>query len=74
MPNSSALDAQEIEQRLITLETKVAYQEKTIADLNDVVVAQARLLDSFELRMKRLEQQLQSPALEEHQRETPPHY
>ncbi len=64
-----------LEQRFVTLETKLAYQEKTIIDLNDVVVAQSRQVDKLERRVAALEQQI---ALllgqEETTQEKPPHY
>ena len=42
------------EQRLISIETKIAYQEDTIAQLNDVVCQQQNQIDALE----RLTQQL----------------
>lgn len=63
------------ERRFVTLETKIAYQEKAIADLNDVVVEQGRVFEKLVRRITRLEQQLEqllgqfdAPA------EKPPHY
>ena len=63
------------ERRFVTLETKIAYQEKAIADLNDVVVEQSRTFEKLTRRVTRLEQQLEQllgqvdvPA------EKPPHY
>jgi uncharacterized coiled-coil protein SlyX len=63
------------ERRFVTLETKIAYQEKVIADLNDVVVEQGRSFEKLARRVNRLEQQLELllgqidvPA------EKPPHY
>ena len=52
------------ERRFVTLETKIAYQEKVIADLNDVVVEQGR---SFE-KLEQLLGHFDVPA------EKPPHY
>lgn len=63
------------ERRFVTLETKIAYQEKVIADLNDVVIEQGRSCEKLARRVTRLEQQLEQllgqfdvPA------EKPPHY
>ena len=42
------------EQRIIAIETKIAYQEDTIAQLNDVVCKQQTQIDALE----RLTQQL----------------
>ena len=43
-----------MEQRVVTIETKLAYQEDTIAQLNDVVCRQQNQIDALE----RLTQQL----------------
>lgn len=43
-----------IEQRVVTIETKLAYQEDTIAQLNDVICRQQNQIDALE----RLTQQL----------------
>jgi len=63
------------ERRFVTLETKIAYQEKVIADLNDVVIERGREFDKLVRRITRLEQQVEQllgqfdvPA------EKPPHY
>ena len=36
------------EQRIVTIETKLAYQEDTIAQLNDVVCRQQNQIDALE--------------------------
>lgn len=64
-----------IEERFVLLETKIAYYEKTNQDLNDVVIAQGREIDSLRLRLATLERQLRS--LDEGEslpHERPPHY
>ncbi len=64
-----------IEERFVLLETKIAYYEKTNLDLNDVVIAQGRAIDSLRLRLEALERQLRS--LDEGEalpHERPPHY
>jgi SlyX protein len=64
-----------VEGRFVDLETKLAFQEKTIADLNEVVIDQGRTLAELVRRVKTLEAQLRSflddadPTLER-----PPHY
>ena len=63
------------ERRFVTLETKIAFQEKTIADLNDVVVEQSRTFEKLTRRITRLEQQFEQ-LLGQHDvpAEKPPHY
>lgn len=64
-----------VEARFVDLETKVAFQEKTIADLNEVVIEQERALSELRRQVTVLEQQLRAlvddadPSLER-----PPHY
>jgi SlyX protein len=68
-------DADRDEQRFVTLETKLAYQEKTIADLNDVIVEQARELADLRRRFEVLErfakEHLEARSVSN---EKPPHY
>lgn len=63
------------EQRFVILETKIAYQEKTIADLNDVIVDQGRELAELRRRIEALEryakEHLGARSLPN---EKPPHY
>lgn len=63
-----------LEQRFVKLETKLAYQEKTTADLNDVVVVQNRQVDKLERRVAALEQQIALLLGQESTQEKPPHY
>ncbi len=63
------------ELRFVKIETKVSYQEKTVTELNDVVVAQSRAIDKLERRVKTLEQQLEALLGQvDAQGEKPPHY
>jgi len=64
------------ERRFVTLETKIAYQEKVIADLNDVIVEQGRDFEKLVRRMTRLEQQIEQllGTLDTSPAEKPPHY
>ncbi len=50
------------DERLEALEIKVAYQERTIAQLNDALVAQQRRLDELEARYQALRGELESLA------------
>jgi SlyX protein len=71
MPPDTELD----EQRFVTLETKLAYQEKMIADLNEVIVDQSRDLDDMRRRVGALERYAKEH-LEPRSvpNEKPPHY
>lgn len=68
--NDEALQA-----RFVALETKVAYQDKLIAELNEVVIARTRELDVLTKRLHHLERCLQEPeAGPPPAQERPPHY
>jgi uncharacterized coiled-coil protein SlyX len=61
--------------RLLTLEEKVAYQDKTIAELNDVVTGLNRLTSELTSRIGVLEKLVGSEfARREMPNEKPPHY
>jgi len=61
--------------RLLKLEEKVAYQDKLIADLNDVVVSLHRRSDELEGRLLSLERTLRSElGGRDMPNEPPPHY
>jgi SlyX protein len=68
-------DEDRVESRFVDLETKVAFQEKTIFDLNEVVIAQERALSELRRQVTTLAQQLRGfvddadPTIER-----PPHY
>lgn len=66
------------EERIIEIETKVAHQEHTVQQLNDVVTEQAARISQLEDLCRALVDRLQSlssnlPAATE-QDERPPHY
>lgn len=64
-----------VEARFVALETKVAYQDKLIAELNEVVVARAREIDVIAKRLTTLERYLREPQDEPTPaQERPPHY
>ncbi len=42
------------EDRLIEMETKLAYQEKLIKELNDVVCEQQQFIDKLEIKTEKL--------------------
>lgn len=62
-------------QRLLALEEKVAYQDKAIAELNDVVVTLNRQATELTSRLAQLERLLGSElSRREMPNEKPPHY
>lgn len=64
-----------MEDRIIELETRVAYQAKLLEDLDGVILSFGKLLDAMEKRVRRLEDQQQEPLdpMEPHNT-PPPHY
>lgn len=69
------IESQHDERRFVTLETKLAYQEKTLSDLNDVIVEQANEIRDLRRRLEALErfakEHLGAPSIPN---EKPPHY
>ena len=64
----------EIAERFIALETKVAFQEKLLRDLDDVITQQDRHIDELLLKMSRMENALREISDEKPGHEPPPHY
>ena len=66
-----------LEMRINELESRLAFQDDTIQALNDVLVAQQRLLDRLQLQLmalsKRQDEQQSQFGMEENQA-PPPHY
>jgi SlyX protein len=61
--------------RLLTLEEKVAYQDKTIAELNEVVVTLNRQVSDATRRLSELERLFGTElSRREMPNEKPPHY
>jgi SlyX protein len=64
------------EQRIDELEMRVAHQDKTISELNDVITAQWKKLEMMERQLRRLGEELEAmdggegPAANQ----KPPHY
>jgi len=68
---------EELEVRLITLETMVAYQDKTISDLDVVIQEQYLLIERLQQKVIQIQDSIKEGALVgEHslQDERPPHY
>jgi SlyX protein len=65
-------------EELIELQTQLAFQEHTIAELNDVVTAQQKQLDLLRLELKMLRDKLGDIELRVETgpqgQEKPPHY
>lgn len=65
----------ELDERCIAIETKVAYQEKVISDLNEVLLERGRTIDLLEKRVEKLERSLRGESPERiSDDEKPPHY
>lgn len=61
--------------RLLNLEEKIAYQDKTIAELNDVVVSLNRQVADLKARLEQIERLVGSElSRREMPNEKPPHY
>lgn len=61
--------------RLLLLEEKVAYQDKTIAELNDVLVGLNRLVTDLKGRLEQVERAIGGElSRREMPNEKPPHY
>lgn len=67
-----------LDDRIAELETRVAFQEHTLGELNDTVYAQQRKIDELELALKdalsRLRQVSGDGAGSDDATEKPPHY
>ena len=62
------------EARFVALETKLAYQEKLLAELNEVVIEQSRALKDLQKRAIDSESALRDAIEEKPPQERPPHY
>lgn len=67
-----------MESRIVELETRIAYQEDMIQSLNDVVAKQESKIDSLQLAIEQLRQQMlqmgSGPVADPSQETPPPHY
>jgi len=67
-----------LKDRLIELESRVAFQDSTIEELNDVIVKQQFPLDKLEKNLEIIKAQLKnlapSPLASEKEEMPPPHY
>ncbi len=62
--------------RIAELETRIAEQDRVIADLNDMVVAQWRKMDVLERRLGELREEFDAAAMarSDGREPPPPHY
>ena len=61
--------------RINDLEIRMAHQDQTIADLNEVITAQWKKLDALERQLKRLGEELESmESGDAPTNQKPPHY
>lgn len=68
-------DEQSNSSRLNALETLVAHQDKTIAELNDAITAQWRKIDALERQIAKLHVEVQNiEAPRDLSEPPPPHY
>lgn len=69
-----------MQEELIELQTKLAFQEQTLAELNNVLISQQQQIDRLQLQIKMYEDRLSeveesAPLLSgQGQDEKPPHY
>jgi SlyX protein len=64
-----------IDNRLEDLEMRLAYQDKTISDLNDVITAQWKKIEALERQLLRLDEELRDiDSMEAPPNRKPPHY
>lgn len=66
------------EERIMDLEMHLAHQDRTISDLNDVIISQQKTIDNLDNRIKRIEanvKQISLSNVKDLSEETPPpHY
>lgn len=61
------------EERLVRLEATVAFQDRLISDLNEIVTQFARRVERLETELKRFQDRAQEPEIGPHH-DPPPHY
>ena len=66
--------ANSLEQRVVELEVKLTYQDRLIAELNDVVIDLRAQLERLAAKTKRFEEQLDAGVPEDSGNVPPPHY
>ena len=65
----------DVAKRIDDLETRIAHQDKIIADLNEMITAQWRKIEALEFQLRRFGEELQSmDSAEAQANQRPPHY
>ncbi|WP_306432200.1 SlyX family protein [Methylosinus sporium] len=64
----------ELSSRLVALETALAHQDRTVAELNDVIASQWRRIDALERQLARLREEFQTLGHRDAPEPPPPHY
>ena len=68
----------ELEDKIIEIETKLAFAEESIEQLNDVIVSQQKMLDKLTRQIQLLDKKIDDESQNWQQTnptdETPPHY
>ena len=68
-----------IEEKIIEIETKMAFQEETIEQLNDVIIGQQKAIDKLQRQLVQLNTKIEEESQHWQSEsnpvdETPPHY
>lgn len=66
--------SQTLDERFVSIETKIAYQEKLIAELNEVLLQRGQEIDKLTRRLASLENLARDGSSENPGHERPPHY
>ena len=64
----------EIDERFLRLETKIAYQEKLLAELNEVLLERGGEVDKLKIRVGAMERQVREGDEFSLSHDPPPHY
>jgi SlyX protein len=62
------------DKRLEDLEIRVTHQDKIISDLNDVITAQWKKIETLERQLRRLDEEVQALDMPDTPIQKPPHY